>query len=167
MPCSESRDIHATTVFGEPGWYPTDQSPQERQTVILYNDRCTLSSHSLVCKAWLTSSRYKLFRKAYVRLVSGKGATEFRKPSDVPGSIAYYTHHLEIYSFFQTDPHHHVLRFTGFVSITSLWPGQINHAAAVFCTQNFQILTTIRLSSSRLSFVSFLASLEPFLSCNA
>jgi hypothetical protein len=73
---------------------------------------------SPVCKAWLASSRYQLFRKASVRLVSRKGATEFLKPSDTPGSIACYTRHLEIYSFFQTDPCHHALRFTGFVSIT-------------------------------------------------
>jgi hypothetical protein len=34
LSCSESRHIHATTVFGEPGWYTTDQPPQEQQAVI-------------------------------------------------------------------------------------------------------------------------------------
>ena len=27
LSCSESCDIHATAVFGEPGWCPTDQPP--------------------------------------------------------------------------------------------------------------------------------------------
>ena len=84
----------------------------------LHSDRRTLSSCSQVCKVWLASSRYQLFRNATVRL-SRRVATQFIQLLDAPGSIAYYIRHLEIDELFLTDPPKN-LRITDLVLITSL-----------------------------------------------
>jgi len=125
----------------------------------LHSDRRTLSSCSQVCRAWLASSKCRLFRNATVRL-SRRVATQFIQLLDAPGSIAYYIRHLEMDEFFLMDPPKDLLRNTDLVSITSLRlhgiRGNATLANAMSLTRNFQALTNFELHSSRLSLAQFL-----------
>jgi hypothetical protein len=143
----------------------------------LHSDRNTLSSCSLVCKAWLASSRYQLFGNATVRLHQNNAA-QFFELLDAPSSIACYICHLEVEEgrFYRLpdseDSESQVNdseagddgilpRVTGLVSITSLrlrsLHGDLPHAVTRSLMRNFQTLIELELYSCVLeSFAQFL-----------
>lgn len=115
--------------------------PELYDRVIAFCHISTLRSCALVCKDWLSSSRFQLFTNAGVVRVNRKNATEFFELVDGRNPILSYIRRIEIeqggshrlpsafgedgdYEIFQFD---NVLsRFTGLDSVTSLTLGWIH-----------------------------------------